>query len=144
MADSVTFTFVGGEQFLVDLRTWRDGLKDRAGALAAHNAQRIMTRAQNAYPMGKTGNLRKGVVVQIRHEGDTVQALARSGAPHSHLYEWGTKRRKTAKGWNRGAMPATEVFVPIAISERAAFNAALRAAVDAPWDPSAHPSVQVR
>jgi hypothetical protein len=42
-----------------------------------------------------------------------------SRAPHSHLYEFGTKRRRTAKGANRGAMSEKAITVPIARRRRA-------------------------
>lgn len=44
-----------------------------------------------------------------------------STAPHSHLFHWGTKARKNARGANRGAMPAAspDPLVPIAQRRRA-------------------------
>jgi hypothetical protein len=46
--------------------------------------------------------------------------IAQNTAPHSHLYEFGTKARRTAKGANRGVMPAASpaIVVPIAQSWR--------------------------
>jgi hypothetical protein len=34
-------------------------------------------------------------------------------APHSHLFEFGTKPRQNEAGANRGRMPRADIFVPI-------------------------------
>ena len=44
--------------------------------------------------------------------------IVRSVAPHAHLFEWGTKSRKTRKGWNRGRMPAATPDVTPRIARR--------------------------
>jgi hypothetical protein len=57
------------------------------------------------YPKGPTGNLQKRVKTIYPAEALLV-GIVQSTAPHSHLWEWGTKERKTKAGANRGRMPA--------------------------------------
>lgn len=65
-----------------------------------------------------TGRLARSV--RTSYPSSTVLVgLVRSAAPHSHLFEFGTKSRKTFKNANRGTMPATSVTVPIARRRRA-------------------------
>jgi hypothetical protein len=65
-------------------------------------------------PLGQvTGNLLRGVksVTFLQRDGTRVIGIAgfkygSSNAPHAHLVEWGTKRRVTKAGQNRGVMPS--------------------------------------
>jgi hypothetical protein len=41
-----------------------------------------------------------------------------SAAPHSHIYEFGSRQRRTDRGWNRGSMPEQQVTAPIAQRRR--------------------------
>jgi hypothetical protein len=60
---------------------------------------------RSAYP-SRTGNLIRGVVVTRVEKGKlTAGAVVKSGAPHAHLFEYGTSTRHNRKGANRGAMP---------------------------------------
>jgi len=86
---------------------------------AATVAERMATELRDAYPE-VTGNLRRGVRVEHGRRGSYVL----SRAPHAHLYEWGTRERKTytrASGPMQGAKGRVEgrnVFVPTAITSR--------------------------
>jgi hypothetical protein len=86
---------------------------------AAYGAQREIVAA---YPQGPTGHLKKGVKVKVQEIGPySVAAQVRSSAPHGWLYEYGTKARKTKKGWNRGTMPnPPDVFIPAMVRYRRA------------------------
>ncbi len=57
------------------------------------------------YPKGPTGNLQKRVKTIYPAEAALI-GVVKSTAPHSHLWEFGTKERKTRAGANRGKMPA--------------------------------------
>ena len=71
-----------------------------------------------AYPKG-TATLADRVVVE-RGKGERILAKVRSKAPHAHLYEYGTVKRYTREtGANRGTMPASPTFVPLAMRWRA-------------------------
>jgi len=60
---------------------------------------------RTAYPSGPTGNLRDGVSAAAKETGaeHVVEITLRSGAPHAHLYEYGTRRQ-----------PPRATFKPIA------------------------------
>lgn len=67
--------------------------RSKSGTLAA--------RVQTSYP---TGSVLVGVV--------------QSTAPHSHLFEFGTKRRATSTGANRGVMPKEDPSVMVTVAQR--------------------------
>ncbi len=54
-----------------------------------------------AYPQGPTGQLRRSVKVDFP-SSQILVGVVRNTAPHAHLYEFGTQRRETASGANRG------------------------------------------
>jgi len=131
VADSVTFRFSGGDEYVVDLWRWRDRLRDEVSAAGRDQANRIASVVAAQSPF-KTGNLRSHVRVADESSGDTVTWRVRSLARHSHLVEKGTRQRRTSAGWNRGIMPAQPIFIPEAIAKRAAFVAAVRRILGSP------------
>jgi len=73
------------------------------------------------YPEGPSGNLRARVSTSIEGARAGTTAIVRSRAPHAGIFEKGTRRRRTNRGWNRGAMPQPPVsqrMVPKAIAWR--------------------------
>jgi hypothetical protein len=132
VADSVTFRFSGGEQFAVDLRHWRDRLRAEVHESARHEAFMIESVVRNEYHLGRTGNLKKDVRAKDESAGDAVLFRVRSLAPHSHLFEKGTRRRQTARGWNRGVMPAHPIFIPEAILRRSEFKKQVQRVMGSP------------
>lgn len=131
MADSVTFRFSGGEEFVADLHDWRARLRAEVHAAAVEDAERIASVTITALP-SKTGNLRQHIKAKDESAGDSVLVRVRSLARHSHLYERGTKARRTARGANRGVMPGKPIFVPTAIARRAHFQAQVRRIMGSP------------
>ena len=131
MADSVTFRFSGGEQFVLDLRRWRDRLRADVRQAAQAEAEAVVSVVQAQSPY-RTGALRRGVKATDESYGDTVLLRVRSLARHSHLIEKGTARRHTARGWNRGALRAQPIFIPEAIQKRVRFLAKVRAILGSP------------
>lgn len=86
-------------------------------AEGAANGAAVDLRA--AYPVGPTGNLRKGVVVTHFSKGKLYAgAVVKNTAPHAWIFENGTQARHTDLGANRGAMPPGHVFIPIIIRAR--------------------------
>lgn len=77
----------------------RDVARMTAGSIAA------------AYPVGPTGNLRRGVRVSTESNGLRSRVFVVSAAPHALLYERGTKPR-FYNGMYRGSMPRTPTFFP--------------------------------
>ena len=66
-----------------------------------------------------TGRLARSV--RTLYPSSTILVgIVKSVAPHSHLFEFGTKQRRTLSGWNRGTMPkaSPEITVPIARRRR--------------------------
>lgn len=87
---------------------------------------------QRTYPLGHTGNLRRGVFITKRNE---YSWRVTSGAPHAHLWELGSrgKVRQTRAGYNRGVMPAHgSLFVDSAIRYRGDMVARVQAYLDRP------------
>jgi hypothetical protein len=78
-----------------------------------------------AYPTGPTGNLKRGVRVEVHADAGSTWVQIRSTAKHAYLYERGSAVRHWANGKNTGQMPAAHVFIPIAIVQRARMVAAL-------------------
>jgi len=81
----------------------------------------------------KTGRLRRSV--RTEYPSTTIlygQVLVR--APHAHLYEFGTRQRRTDRGWNRGSMPTetNEVTPEVAKRRRARMMRRLAEEVVAP------------
>lgn len=71
------------------------------------------------YP-AHSGTLRRRV--KTTYPSSTILlGIVQSTAPHSHLFEFGTKARHNEKGANRGRMPKADpaVVVPIAQRRRA-------------------------
>ena len=133
MADSATFRFSGGEQFVLDLHRWRDRLRGEVHQAATIEANAVASAVQSQYPYERTGKLRTGVRVKDESPtGDVVLLRVRTLAPHSHLYEKGTRMRRTSRGWSRGTMPAHPIFIPEAIQKRARFHAKVRQILGSP------------
>jgi hypothetical protein len=54
-----------------------------------------------------TGNL-VGSVKTTYPSDDVIVGIAHATAPHAHLFQWGTKKRRNASGANRGRMPVAD------------------------------------
>jgi hypothetical protein len=95
----------------------RRALVPDVNRLAASLAREV----EGAYPMGPTGNLKKGVrVTHVADEGTgLLVARVATTARHSRIYENGTVPRKTHRGAKRGRMEPANIFVPAAIRHRA-------------------------
>lgn len=143
MADSVTFRFSGGEQFVLDLHDWRDRLREDVRLAAKNEAGMIASVVRSQWPMRRTnlkpprnasrmggwapaGELRRRVQVdELRGGLDAIRFAVRSTAPHSHLLELGTVPRdyltKHGKRHFTGSMKPTPLFIPTAILYRQRF-----------------------
>ena len=107
-----------------------DDLTAEATAIARDAATGARDEIRAVYPVA-TGSLVRGVTLRESKKG-RWQAAFRviSRAPHANIFEAGTKTRRTKKGWNRGFMPAADLFVPIVIRHRARMWAPLKALVE--------------
>lgn len=103
------------------LRELPETLTDEAAGIVQAAGLDAKAQIQTAYPEGATGNLRGGVTVRVNHARASTSAVVRSRARHAHLFEWGTRARRTRRGANRGAMPEApqaQRMIPIAIRVR--------------------------
>ncbi len=89
----------------------RDGLSRLPQELAAKAASVVQTTAEQVgqevqanYPT-HAGNLKRGVRVTVSGTNVSTVGIVRSASPHAHLFEYGTTRRQTRTGANRGVMP---------------------------------------
>jgi hypothetical protein len=110
--------WTGLDSFKQELQTLTADLVDEANAILTESAEAAKADIAAAYPLGKTGNLKRGLVLR------PARGLVLSGAelvqtaPHGYLYERGTRPRETSDHQNRGVMPANPTFVPIAAAYR--------------------------
>ncbi len=112
------------------LRNMPTHLRDQAKGIVDHHAQITYSQTTVAYPLGGTGNLRKGLVVVDTESDAGVMYEVISKSSHAHLWEFGTVNRKTDDGWNRGRVrPAVDQgrqgLAPIAARNRIKMNRAL-------------------
>lgn len=56
--------------------------------------EKVFENAKRKAPLGKTGNLRKGIEMEMYRNGNA--GIVKATAPHSHLVELGTNPRFTA------------------------------------------------
>lgn len=94
-------------------------IRDEGMTIVKEEAAGAAVEISQRYPR-RTGRLASRV--RVEYPSTTIlAAIVTSSAPHSHLYEFGTDRRFTNQGWNRGTMPEAnpQVTVPIAQRRRA-------------------------
>ncbi len=102
---SVRLTFEGMNELRDGLSGLPEFLALKAASVVRDTAQRVGFEVALNYP-SLTGNLRRGVSMSFSGSSSvSVKGTVRSAAPHAHLYEYGTARRQTDKGANRGVMP---------------------------------------
>lgn len=103
-------------------------LADEAQGIVTSHAQEAERLVQQAYPVGpgnprkgyQGGNLKAGVRMTQQHTRLGARATVRSGAPHAHIFEDGTRRR-SYKGADRGVMPKApdnQRMIPIVVRVR--------------------------
>lgn len=136
----VVLKWEGLEDFRRALRSLPDDLKNEAAGIVEAAAEDAKKAAYFAYPTGPTRTVkrrRKGVTTSVTRVGGNLkkglrvlhnagrrfgtESIVKSTAKHAHLFEFGTGRRITNKGANRGVMPKApenEAFIPIAIRIR--------------------------
>jgi hypothetical protein len=113
--------WIGFTELQDTLKALPAGIEKDAAQIVQQAASDASRQIAQAYPLGKTGNLRKGISVVGTRGGGAQRAIVRSAAPHAHLFEYGTKQRQTKKGANRGAMPkapTNEAMIPIIVRVR--------------------------
>jgi hypothetical protein len=108
----------GLDSFQQELQVLTANLVDEANAIMVESAEAAKRDIAAAYPRGKTGNLRQGLVLKPAR-GTLLAGLELvQTAPHANIFEGGTVQRETHKLYNRGRMPANPTFRPIAAAYR--------------------------
>ena len=128
----------GLTSYLFELRNLPTELKAEAAGIVLDTAEAAADEIRRTYPEEShtqywTGKLRDGVKVKVVDAGQFgAKARVLSTAPHAYLYEHGTngKKRKTSKGYNRGASPAHWTLIPISIRHRNAMYPKLAALLE--------------
>lgn len=108
---NVTVEFTGWREFIERMKHVPDVVKADADDVLREVAESMAGAVRERYAV-RSGKLRRGVRVR------RLAAMAyqvKSGAPHAHLYEQGTRPRRTRTGANRGVMPR---FGPIFAVEK--------------------------
>lgn len=130
---SARVTLGGFDDLIRELRNLPQALTQEAHAIVVAQAEFAAHEIQGGYPTGPTGNLARRVTTEVNTSRFSAGARVRSRAPHASIFEKGTKRRRTRKGWNRGAMPEAPPsarMVPKAIKHRRRMYEALRAMLE--------------
>lgn len=94
-----------------------DDVRGPAMAIVRDETEQAARDIAAALP-SKTGTLRSRIRTRYPSSRRLV-GIVSSAAPHSHLYEFGTKTRRTRAGSNRGRMPANPVTPRVAKIRRA-------------------------
>lgn len=127
---SAAIQWSGLTEFRNALRQLPQALTGEAHAIVVAHAEYAAGEVQRGYPQGPTGNLRRRVTMEVNTSRFSAGAIVRSRAPHSKIYENGTKVRRTDRGFNRGAMPeppSANKMIPKVIRHRARMVNALMA-----------------
>lgn len=104
-----------------------EAIREEGMAIVRETTEGAASEMAHRYTV-QTGTLQRRVRTSYPSSRILV-GIAQSTAPHAHLYEFGTRARRTASGANRGVMPAASpaVVVPIAQRWRARMYARLAA-----------------
>lgn len=107
---SSRLTWTGLAEFRRELEQSPDTLAREAEPIVQQHAAEAALAVQAGYPVGPTGNLRAGVRREAGRRTSRYgrSAVVISGAPHAHLFEGGTRARRTRQGAFRGRMPAAD------------------------------------
>lgn len=110
----------GLDALMRELTNAPEDIRTEARAIVREATEGAASEMAHRYPVGKTGTLRRRVRTSYPSSVALV-GIAQNAAPHSHLYEFGTRQRQTSRGANRGSMPEArpEIVVPIAQKHRA-------------------------
>lgn len=97
--------FNGMSEFRALLRHLPEDLTSEASHIVEGTANGAAYEIKRGYP-DTSGRLIGGVQVSHFEKGKVAAgAIVKSAAKHAHLFEFGTRQRRTNTGANRGVMP---------------------------------------
>lgn len=107
-------------------------LAEEANAIALTHAQAAEAEVRAAWaPHSKSGEMLGELRIETIAVGPyTRAAVLVATSPQALWLEMGTVARHTRQGWERGAMPGTNVFIPAMRKMRAAFYAEVEALLE--------------
>jgi len=119
---SAKVVWSGLDEFLKEFGSIPQALNSEGMAILREETEGAGVELAQSYKR-VTGNLARGVKTEYP-SATILVGIVRNKSPHSHLWHWGTKERKTDSGWNRGRMwgktaQPPEPLVPIARRRRA-------------------------
>lgn len=107
----------GLDEFKATLRQIPVDLRDDSSQIVVGKGNEAKAEVIDAYA-NVTGNLDRGVRLDVQQTPFGVLAILMSNARHAHLYEFGTKPRYNGDGSYRGEMPAKQMPTFISIAQR--------------------------
>lgn len=110
----MSVTWHGLAEFRHELKNLPDELVGEASKIVLDAAQHARQAIEAAYPEGPTGNLKRGVRMDVQavSRGGSA-ARVRSTARHAHLFEGGYRGKAP-----RRTVPESQQMIPIAIRAR--------------------------
>jgi hypothetical protein len=126
---SARVIWVGLDQFKAELRRLPDTLTADGDLICRRTAFAAAASVRLGYDAHTySGNLAEHVaVIDMARARFGTAYRVRAGARHAHMFEFGTQARHTSLGWDRGAAPPGNVFVPRMQRYRLAMYAELAA-----------------
>lgn len=108
----------GMNELIASLHSASQDVRDDGMRIVREEVEAAAEEIRRSYPAtGGTGKLRARVKTEYP-SSTLLVGVVKSAAPHSHIYEFGTKLRQTASGANRGVMPSREITPKIAQRHR--------------------------
>lgn len=119
MSSNNRIEYTGLTELKAALRSLPADLARLGNVIVSAHTQAAYDSIRALYPE-VTGTLKQRMRIDIEQSAFGTIGRVRSTAPHAWLYENGSQTRQTALGYNRGAMPPNNVFIPEAIRKRRA------------------------
>lgn len=113
---SVKLTLDGFDELIGELTRAPQEMRAEGMGIVREETEGAAAEIRNQYHT-KTGTLAKRVETEYPST-QVLVGIVRSRAPHAHLYEFGTQKRQTNSGANRGTMPAALPAVTVPIARR--------------------------
>jgi len=119
---SATLTITGLAELRAELQKLPADLKGEGKQIVIATANGFATTMRRKYlAHRRSGNLATTVYTAARDISyGGAYAVVTAASRHAAPFEQGSDTRRTKKGWNRGRMPAADLFIPAAIAARRA------------------------
>lgn len=129
---SVKVDLLGLSELRAALRALPSDMAAEANDIVVAHGTECKKEVEQGYPLGPSGNLRRGVTLSVDKSPYGTTATVKSNAKIAYIFEKGSVLRHTRTGANRGQMPVAQPeqrLIPKAIQIRARMRQALIALV---------------